>query len=84
MATLVGRKATLLDYQDVGVLMLLQKAGLSIVETNVEMLERQKGQSHIYRSWATVAYYMLVTTILSLAKGTPLQMRLTRYRTDTI
>lgn len=65
------RRGTLLDFQDVGVLLLMQEAELKVIETNVEMSPRQAGKSHIYYSWFAVAYYMLLTTILSVAKGKP-------------
>ena len=39
---LAGPAASLLDYQDVGVLMLLAKNGLTIEETPVPMLERRE------------------------------------------
>lgn len=65
------RRGTLLDFQDVGVLLLMQEAELEVIETNVEMSPRQAGKSHIYYSWFAVAYYMLLTTILSVAKGKP-------------
>lgn len=65
---LVSKRGTLLDYQDVGVLLLLQQADLLVTETKVKMAPRLFGYSHIYSSWLAVAYYMLVTTLLSLSK----------------
>lgn len=75
MRVLTKKRGTLLDYQDVGVLLLLQDAGLSVSETTVEMSSRQAGKSHIYYSWFAVAYYMLFTTVLSLAKGKPFRVK---------
>lgn len=72
---LTKKKATLLDYQDVGVLLLFQDARLRVVETTVKMSARSSGISHIYYSWFAVAYYMLFTTVLSLAKGKPFQVK---------
>ena len=72
---LVKRNATLLDYQDIGVLLLLQRAGLKVGEVNVTMSPRRSGKSHIYYSWFAVAYYMLFTTVLSLSKGKPLRIK---------
>ncbi|MEQ9209768.1 MAG: glycosyltransferase family 2 protein, partial [Pseudomonadales bacterium] len=69
------RKNTLLDYQDVGVLLVLQDAELSISEVAVTMSPRLSGKSHIYYSWLAVAYYMLSTTVLTLAKGKPLRIK---------
>jgi glycosyltransferase involved in cell wall biosynthesis len=60
--------ASLLEYQDVGVLLILQKSKLSIVEVEVHMPSRQDGKSRIFGTWGTVVYYMLQTSILGAAK----------------
>jgi glycosyltransferase involved in cell wall biosynthesis len=65
---LAGPAASLLDYQDVGVLMLLAKHGLAIAETPVPMLSRREGHSRVFASWPVVALYMLHTTVLCLAQ----------------
>jgi glycosyltransferase involved in cell wall biosynthesis len=65
---LAASEATLLDYQDVGVLLLLRKAGLHIVEVPVSMNTRQAGKSRIFYSWLSVARYMVTTTLLCLAR----------------
>lgn len=65
---LVSKKGTLLDYQDVGVLLILQQAQLKVMEVQVDMEPRKFGGSHIFSSWMAVAYYMMVTTLLSLSK----------------
>jgi glycosyltransferase involved in cell wall biosynthesis len=65
---LAGQEASLLDYQDVGVLMLLSRAGLSITETQVEMVPRRAGRSRVFASWPVVARYMMHTTVLCLAQ----------------
>jgi glycosyltransferase involved in cell wall biosynthesis len=67
-AILAGPEASLLDYQDVGVLMLLAKNGLRIEETPVPMLPRREGHSRVFASWPVVARYMLHTTVLCLAQ----------------
>ncbi len=64
---LSGPEATLLDYQDIGVLLLLRRAGMKFAELSVEMRPRQTGHSRIYSSWWAVARYMLETTVLCLA-----------------
>ena len=74
MDILADRKATLLDYQDVGVLLLLQDAGLRVAETRVRMTSRKVGKSHIFHSWIAVAYYMLLSTLLSVSKGKPFRV----------
>jgi len=65
---LADSEATLLDYQDIGVLLLLRKAGLTMVEVPVSMNLRQVGRSRIFYSWFSVAKYMISTTLLCLAK----------------
>lgn len=61
---LASSRASLLDYQDVGVLLLLRKAGLRIQEIQVQMRPRAHGPSKIFSSWLKVAEYMLLTMIL--------------------
>jgi len=61
-------EATLMDYQDVGVLLLLRKAGLRLVEVPVSMNTRQVGRSRIFNSWLSVLRYMVTTTLLCLAR----------------
>ncbi|NCA71016.1 MAG: glycosyltransferase family 2 protein [Sphingobacteriia bacterium] len=60
--------ASLLDYQDVGVLMILQRHGLRIQEISVPMLRRRNGRSRVFDSWWTVARYMLQTSLLCVAR----------------
>ena len=68
---LAGQEASLLDYQDVGVLMLLSRSGLTIAETPVPMLPRRTGRSRVFKSWPVVARYMMHTTVLCLAQIDP-------------
>lgn len=65
---LASSRATLLDYQDVGVLLLLRKAGLRIHEVQVEMCPRVSGSSKVFASWLKVSEYMLLTMILCLSQ----------------
>lgn len=64
---LASERATLLDYQDVGVLYLLRQHGLNIVEIPSAMVPRSNGKSRIFRSWGVVTQYLLHTTILAIA-----------------
>jgi glycosyltransferase involved in cell wall biosynthesis len=73
-------RATLLDYQDIGVLLLLQSKGIKIVDVKVPMRQRQNGKSRVFHSWATVAYYMCQTLMLGLSK----RQLARRYRTPKI
>lgn len=65
---LAGEEATLLDYQDVGVLLMLRRAGLRMCEVPVEMYPRRTGPSRIFASWRKVARYMLETSLLCIAR----------------
>ena len=68
IALLAGRNATLLDYQDVGVLAQLNNAGLRITDVEVTMLPRSNGTSRVYHSWLVVASYMMHTLLLGISK----------------
>ena len=61
-------QATLLEYQDVGVLAMLQASGLRIRDVEVKMLPRRHGISRIFHSWRSVIYYMGYTMLLSFTK----------------
>ncbi len=61
-------EATLLEFQDVGVLLLLKTFNISKAEARVEMQRRQSGISRIFYSWWAVTYYMGYTTMLCLSK----------------
>jgi glycosyltransferase involved in cell wall biosynthesis len=65
---LAMEEATLLDYQDVGVLLLLRRANLRIAEIPVAMNPRRSGASRVFSSWWTVGLYMAETTLLCLAR----------------
>jgi len=65
---LASWRATLLDYQDIGVLMLLQSRGLRLMDVNVPMQLRRNGGSRVFHSWLMVAYYMCQTLLLGLTK----------------
>ncbi|PIE71190.1 MAG: glycosyl transferase [Deltaproteobacteria bacterium] len=58
----------LLDYQDVGVLALLNNRSLTLAETPVIMRPRVSGASRIFSSWLDVFRYMAVTWLLSITK----------------
>ena len=74
---LASRQASLLDYQDLGVLMLLRKKGLDLHEVPTVMSPRRSGGSRVFSSWPMVARYMLHTTVLCFAQiGTGRRARL--------
>ena len=68
MAVLASREATLLDYQDLGALLLVRQTGLRLMEVSVSMNLRSAGKSRIFNSWFSVTRYMLATTLLCLAR----------------
>ena len=65
---LAAWQATLLEYQDVGVLAMLQASGLIIKDVEVKMKPRRHGKSRIFYSWRTVMYYLAYTFLLSITK----------------
>ena len=65
---LARKSATLLEYQDVGVLITLQEYGFRIVDVPVPMAPRRSGISRIFYSWRSVSYYMAHTLLLSVTK----------------
>lgn len=65
---LASWRATLLDYQDIGVLLLLQSHGLKIVDVKVNMQPRRNGSSRVFHSWLMVIYYMFHTLLLGFSK----------------
>lgn len=68
MTVLARSEASLLDYQDVGVLLILRHHRLRISEVPVWMDQRLQGASRIFRSWWIVGQYMLQTSVLCLAR----------------
>lgn len=65
---LARSEATLLDYQDVGVLLMLRRHGLRVAEVPATMYPRGAGHSRVFASWLVVARYMAQTTVLCLAR----------------
>ena len=68
MQKLSGWRATLLDYQDVGVLLLLMASSMRIVDIEVSMRPRGAGKSRIFNSWMVVCFYMCHTLLLGVSK----------------
>ena len=68
MTVLASREASLIDYQDVGVLLILRRNGLRTIEIPVSMQPRTMGASKIFRSWLVVGKYMLQTSLLCIAR----------------
>lgn len=68
MHVLASRQATLLDYQDVGLLIMLRNKGLNFAEVDVPMNTREHGESRIFSSWWQVFSYMATTSIICFSK----------------
>jgi hypothetical protein len=65
---LASAEASLLDYQDIGVLLIIRHRNLRIVEVPVLMDARTTGTSRVFSSWLIVAKYLLQTSLLCLAR----------------
>lgn len=61
-------ECTLLEYQDVGVLLHLRQHGMRIIETSVRMAPRQHGRSRIFSSWAMVGYYLIYSSLIGSSR----------------
>jgi len=68
MQVIASKQATLLDYQDVGVLLMCRRAGLRISEVQTPMNLRFNGHSRVFYSWWVVMRYMVQTSILCLSQ----------------
>lgn len=68
LRALSSRQASALEYQDVGVLVLLKSRGLVGVEIPVTMKERAIGRSKIFSNWSKVFFYMAYSALLSISK----------------
>lgn len=69
IALLASPQATLLDYQDVGVLLLLLRSNLRVVERQVSMCPRVFGHSRVFDTWFAVTRYMLASTVLCVSRS---------------
>jgi hypothetical protein len=67
LEVLLTHEATLLDYQDLGVLLLLRRYGIECDELPVFMRKRTNGHSRVFRSWVEVGRYMANTFIWIVA-----------------
>lgn len=65
---LASRQASFLDYQDIGVLVLLRRYRFIGKEVPVTMQDRVSGRSKIFSNWAKVFFYMAYSTLLALSK----------------
>ena len=70
---LVSRQATMLEYQCVGILIMLRNLKLKVVEAPVIMEKRSDGISRIFYSWGAVFYYLAYSSVLSVSKAFPVK-----------
>ena len=68
MDAVMTADTALLDYQDIGVLLALNKAGFRILEVPVRMCPRSSGHSRVFSSWWHVFRYLVITLVLCLSK----------------
>jgi glycosyltransferase involved in cell wall biosynthesis len=69
MAALLAPRAVRLDYQDIGVLLLLRRAGLAVAEVTVPMRPRAHGRSRIFRSPDRMLAYLWHSALLCVRAG---------------
>lgn len=69
LALLASPQATLLDYQDIGVLLLLLRGGMRVIERQVSMCPRAYGHSRVFDTWFAVTRYMLASSVLSVSRS---------------
>ncbi len=63
----VSTEATLLDYQDIGTLLLMRRQGLRIKENTLPMHTAKIDRSKIFQSWANAVRYLAVSSLLCIA-----------------
>jgi glycosyltransferase involved in cell wall biosynthesis len=68
MAVAASWAATSFDYQDLGLLLLMRRKRLRVVERDVTMAQRLDGKSRVFSSWFAVAHYMAFSSILGASK----------------
>ena len=69
MRALLTPRAVALDYQDVGALLLLRRAGLTVAEVEAPMRQRVHGRSHIFHSPAPMLGHVWQSVLLCLEHG---------------
>jgi len=76
IAVLAKGEYSLLEYQDVGVLMHLRRQGLTLGEVEVEMNPRMTGHSRIFNTWRMVGHYLIYSVLLVVTQR--------RYRRSSV
>ncbi len=60
-------EATMLDYQDIGTLLLMRRQGLQIAELPLTLHSFRADRSKIFRSWGNAMRYVATSSLLSIA-----------------
>ncbi len=68
---LASPRCTLLEYQDLGVLLHLRHHHLAIMECEVRMKPRLHGRSRIFSSWPMVFYYLAYSCLIGTSRRAP-------------
>lgn len=68
---LASQDCTLLEYQDVGVLLHLRHNRLRIAEKDVRMQPRCHGRSRVFSSWPMVFYYLVYSCLIGGSRRAP-------------
>ena len=69
MEVAASAEATLLDYQDIGTLLLMRRQGLHMAEVALSMHTPRVDRSRIFRSWANAVRYVAVSSLMGIAHG---------------
>lgn len=68
LESLIGPQGSLLDFQDVGVLLLLQAQEMRVKSVPITMVERLRGDSKIFSNGLKIAAFLAVAFALSISK----------------
>ncbi len=68
---LASEECSLLEYQDVGVLLHLRRNGMRIAERPVSMCQRVHGRSRVFSSWPMVFYYLVYSCLIGTSRRIP-------------
>lgn len=61
-------RSSMVDYQDLSVLLILKEFGMTFTEVQVSMADRECGKSRIFNSWLAVFNYMILSSIIALCR----------------
>lgn len=67
LSVAISAEATLLDYQDVGTLLLMRSRGINIKEVSLKLKNSRNEDENIFKSWYQAIRYGLVSTLVCIA-----------------